>query len=141
MRSLEEHDSEEILRRALAIDAQQRGSDREAMIAAAREMGISDDALARAEEQWIEEKEERAHWREFVRQQRASWLGHVAMYLGFTAFFFFLDVKDGHLSWFWWPAIGWGIGVFGHSLSMFNPKSEQFQREFREWRKNRSIES
>jgi hypothetical protein len=63
------------------------------------------------------------------------------MYLACTAFFFFLDVKDGHLSWFWWPTIGWGIGVFGHSLCMLNPRSEQFQREFREWRKSRSLES
>jgi hypothetical protein len=140
MQRFEEHDSEEILRRALAIDAQQKGSDREAMILAAREMGISDDALAQAEEQWLQEKEEQAHFREFVRQQRAGWTGHVASYLVFLAFFFFLDVRDGSLTWFWWPTFGWGIGVFFHSLGVLNTKSQSFQDEFRKWRKGRAIE-
>lgn len=141
MQRFEEHDSEEILRRALAIDAQQKGSDREAMILAAREMGISDDALAQAEEQWLQEKEEQAHFREFVRQQRTSWYGHLAMYIGFLAFFFILDAKDGALTWFWWPTFGWGIGVFFHSLGVLNTRSETFQAEFRKWRKNRAIDS
>jgi hypothetical protein len=141
MHRFEEHDSEEILRRALAIDAQRQGSDREAMFAAAKELGISDDALVQAEEQWLKEKEDRAHFREFVRQQRSGWVGHITMYLVFLAFFFILDVRDGRLTWFWWPTFGWGIGVFFHSLGVLNTKSETFQKEFREWRKNRSIES
>lgn len=141
MQRFEEHDSEEILRRALAIDAQHQGSDREAMLAAARELGISDEALVLAEEQWTKEKEDREHFREFVRQQRSGWMGHLVSYLVFLAFFFFLDVRDGNLTWFWWPTIGWGIGVFFHSLGVLNTKSQTFQDEFRKWRQNRSIES
>jgi hypothetical protein len=141
MQRFEEHDSEEILRRALAIDAQQKGSDREAMLMTAREMGISDEALAQAEEQWLKEREDQGHFREFVRQQRSAWLGHLAWYVGMSAMFFVLDFKDGHLSWFWWPVFGWGIGIFGHTAWLFDTKSQQFQREFRKWRKDRSIES
>ncbi len=141
MQRFEENDSEEILRRALAIDAQQKGSDREAMLAAAKEMGISDEALVRAEQQWLKEKEEKEHFREFVRHQRSSWTGHVLMYLVFVAFFFFLDVRDGNLTWFYYPVIGWGIGVFFQSLGVLNTKSEQFQTEFRRWRENRSLDS
>ena len=140
MQSFEEHDSEEILRRALAIDAQRQGSDREAMILAAREMGVSDEALAQAEVQWNKEKEDNQHLREFVRHQRAGWISHLGWYLGMTAFFFFLDVKDGRLSWFLYPTLGWGIGVFFHSLGVLNTRSTQFQKEFREWRKNRAVE-
>lgn len=140
MHRFEERDSEEILRRALAIDAQQKGSDREAMLAAAREMGISDEALTQAEEQWAKEKEDSAHFREFVRQQRSAWLSHLGWYVGMSVLFFVLDVKDGQLSWFWWPVLGWGLGIFGHTAWLFDTKSKQFQREFREWRQNRALE-
>ena len=141
MQRFEEHDSEEILRRALAIDAQIKGSDREAMVLAAREMGISDEALVKAEEQWAKEKEDQAHFGEFVRQQRAGWLWHLFTYLPFLAFFFFIDLKDGHLTWFWWPTFGWGIGLVFHTLGVLNTKSESFQKEFRKWRKSRSLET
>lgn len=133
----EEGDQEEILRRALAIDASQKALDRQAMVEAARELGISDGALEQAEEQWLKEKEERVHFREFVAQQRAGWIANLVAYLAMTAVFFILDFRDGRLSWFYWPTIGWGIGVFFHTMGVLNTKSEAFQMEFRQWRNNR----
>lgn len=41
------------------------------------------------------------------------------------------------LNWFWWPTIGWGIGVLMHALGVFNRKSRSFQEEFEEWRRKR----
>jgi hypothetical protein len=107
------------------------------MILAAREMGISDEALTQAEEQWAREMVDKAHFSEFVRHQRSGWLWHLGTYLPFLAFFFFLDIRDGDLTWFWWPTFGWGIGVFFHTVGVLNTKSESFQAEFRKWRKSK----
>ncbi len=137
----EEGDQEEILRRALAIDATHKSLDRQAMVDAARELGISDEALAQAEEQWIKEREDRVHFLEFVGQQRAGWLANLITYLVVSAIFLFLDSRDGRLSWFYWPTIGWGVGVFFHTLGVLNTRSEAFQKEFREWRKKRVTEN
>jgi hypothetical protein len=44
---------------------------------------------------------------------------HVSIFFIVNAFLFILDVMDGGVTWFYWPLLGWGIGVVIHAWSVF----------------------
>lgn len=47
--------------------------------------------------------------------------GNLISYIIFNIFFFILNmvVSPSEL-WFYWPLLGWGIGVFFHGMKVFN---------------------
>lgn len=129
---------EEILRRAIAIDATLGDSLHKTLKQTADELGISDAALEQAQREWEEQEAERKELHEFVLHQRSDWLQHVVTYLVVCGFLAFLDFRnDQQMSWSWWVILGWGFGVAFHTLSVFNTKSSTFRREFEAWRRRR----
>lgn len=49
---------------------------------------------------------------------------HLALYLAVIAFLFFIDVfVEGNPNNWWvqWPAMGWGIAIAVHAISVFGP--------------------
>lgn len=44
---------------------------------------------------------------------------HLSTYLGMATFFFFLNMFTGGYLWFYWPMLGWGIGVLFHYIGVF----------------------
>jgi hypothetical protein len=44
---------------------------------------------------------------------------HFAMYVGIMFLLFCVDFLTGGRWWFYWPLLGWGIGVFAHAVSVF----------------------
>ena len=44
---------------------------------------------------------------------------HLSTYLGMATFFFFLNMFTGGNMWFYWPMLGWGIGVLFHYIGVF----------------------
>ncbi|RAR70104.1 2TM domain-containing protein [Flavobacterium aciduliphilum] len=47
--------------------------------------------------------------------------GNLIAYIAFNIFFLIINLKTSpeHL-WFFWPLLGWGIGVFFHAMKVFN---------------------
>ncbi|MBC7522844.1 MAG: 2TM domain-containing protein [Flavobacterium sp.] len=47
--------------------------------------------------------------------------GNLISYIIFNGFFLILNLKSdpSHL-WFYWPLLGWGIGVIFHGMRVFN---------------------
>jgi hypothetical protein len=47
--------------------------------------------------------------------------GNLASYIIINLFFLFINLQTSpdHL-WFYWPMLGWGIGVIFHGLKVFN---------------------
>ncbi len=43
---------------------------------------------------------------------------HLTIYIAVMALLFFIDLADGGNWWFFWPAIGWGIAVVIHGVSV-----------------------
>lgn len=66
---------------------------------------------------------------------------NLASYIIINSFLHFLDLKDGHYNWAYWPLLGWGVGIAFHAIEifgMFNSsswKDKQVQKEL-ERRKN-----
>lgn len=66
---------------------------------------------------------------EFERYQRAQkqlseikgFYGHLVFFVVVMMFFLFINLKYSpeHL-WFYWPMLGWGIGLLFHGLKVFN---------------------
>jgi len=137
------HDSqgqkvEEILRRAIAIDATLGDSLHKTLQQTAAELGISSAALEQAEREWEQQQIEREEMHEFVQHQRSDWLQHLVSYLVVCGFLAFLDFRgDQHMSWSWWVIGGWGLGLIFHTLSVFNTKSTTFRQEFEAWRRKK----
>ncbi|MGH1419364.1 MAG: 2TM domain-containing protein [Hyphomicrobiaceae bacterium] len=44
---------------------------------------------------------------------------HLIVYLAVNTMLIVIDVMTGPQSvWFFWPLLGWGIGIFGHAMSV-----------------------
>ncbi|MGB5631195.1 MAG: 2TM domain-containing protein [Waterburya sp.] len=47
---------------------------------------------------------------------------HLATYIGVMALLFFIDFLWGSGWWFYWPLLGWGIGIIAHAFTVFGIK-------------------
>ncbi len=130
-------DGEEILRRAIAIDAMQ-GHNKEVLLKTAEELGISKEAVEQAEREYFTQQKEQGELAEFIRHQRRGFYSHLWSYVVVNSFLVCMDFfSNGRLEWAYWPVFGWGIGMAFHALSVFNTQSEDFQKEFEQWREQR----
>ena len=94
------------------------------------ELGISDEALLKAVAQEIDaekaaaelEQAERDAIEKAKRKRKKAidgWKSHAASYIGVIGGLALIDwFSGGGLDWFFYPAAGWGIGFFIHSLTV-----------------------
>lgn len=82
----------------------------------ARELGISEAALAKA----VGVGEQRARSVRRVERERSQWFRHVGIYAIVISGLALIDLlSGGGFDFFFYPAIGWGMGVGIHALSAF----------------------
>ena len=132
----------EILRRAAHIDGSAE-LDRAILERTASELGISPEAVQQAEAEFRQGRVEQEERRAFTKHKWQEFYEHLASYVAVIAFLFVLDFrKDGDLSWFWYPFLGWGIGMFIHFASMFRTfDNAEHEKEFKKWRRARKKRS
>ncbi|HEY9602114.1 MAG TPA: 2TM domain-containing protein [Allocoleopsis sp.] len=53
-----------------------------------------------------------------VAQLKAFYI-HFLIYVGVMLLLIIIDILDGDNWWFYWPLLGWGIGVAAHAVSVF----------------------
>ena len=133
-------DAREILRRAVALEAQPADLDDQALREMAAQSGISEHALARAREQWLAERvttEEQAERAAFDKSRRAAFMGHLFSFVVMNFFFMILSLMQG-ATWFIWPLLGWGIGLASHGFNLLQKSGPAYENEFDQWRLGRS---
>lgn len=70
---------------------------------------------------------------------------HLSVYLIVNGFFHILNLVQGEDYWAFWPAMGWGIGLFFHGVNTFGIssnsewKNRQIEKEIERQRKNRNF--
>lgn len=69
-------------------------------------------------------------------EQIQGLLIHVTVYVVINAGLFTIDVLTGGGWWFYWPLLGWGIGLAIHALTLFVPV---FSPDWAEQRARRSL--
>lgn len=52
-------------------------------------------------------------------EEEKGFYGHLFTYSLFVVFFFVLNQLTGSAQWWYWPALGWGIGVATHFARVF----------------------
>lgn len=56
--------------------------------------------------------------RERVEELKGFYV-HLAMFLVFNAGLFLINYVTSNTWWFYWPLLGWGIGLTAHALAVF----------------------
>jgi DNA-binding XRE family transcriptional regulator len=130
-----EEDAEQILKLAARKASASSGMDREELLAAASELGLSRQTVLEAEREYHAKKQEEQLRRDFDRHLRAEFLNHLVTYLTVNAFLLFLDLRrDMTLSWAYWPLLGWGIGLVIHAYNTFSRSSADYNHQFEKWK-------
>jgi hypothetical protein len=132
-------DAEEILRIA-SRDSALGGMSRDRLMQTAAELGISPDAVLRAEEQMVKEREANRVKAEdellrtqYDQQRRRRFLTEFLTYVGVNAGLIGIWAMSG-ASYFWpgWVLVGWGIGVVTDFVKTFFDTDEA---KFQRWKK------
>src|SRR5687767_14164910 len=120
----EEGDVQEILKRAMHLDAGTQAR-KDILRASAAELGISDEALAQAELQWLQEKGQRDELQVFMVQRKRAFWEHLTSYVIVNAFLVCINFfTDSNSFWALYPILGWGIGIAFHAIATFKTDSE-----------------
>jgi len=130
LRRYDTRELQEILQRALEHEEHDGKFSHGDLVEAAREVGIDEAAL-------------RAAWRELEREGRTEppdarrarekkkLQRHAAMWAVFSLFFYLLDMLTSGGVWFYYPMLGWGVGVAAHAVRYFFPVDPSPRRDKR----------
>jgi hypothetical protein len=131
-RRYDEAEARAILDRALRRDAKQ-GIEHDELVAAAREVGISEDALETALEEVEQTRAEDEARRSIIRRRRRGLANHALAYgLVCGSLTLVALLLTGGL-WFLWPVILWGTGLVFHARGALQREvsADQLRRELR----------
>lgn len=141
MQSYSQDDVQQILQRALA---RRRPDDEEfsqqQLQEIALELGISEQDLEQARQEWIEIQQEKQEEQEFQRYRRGKFRSHLMRYGIINVFLLGLDlVIAPGLSWSLYVLLGWGLGVSLDGWSTYQPESERYQKELQKWKQRKQF--
>lgn len=131
-----EEDVEAILRIAIRRESggTETGLDQH-LLAAARELGISGDALDAAKAEYLQQKRNRTELAEFQNYRLQGLRGHAISYFGVNTMLILMDFfRDQSISWSIYPLLGWGIGMAIHAGMTLLTKPTRESDEFIEWK-------
>ena len=118
-----------ILRRALERQGTSSSAiTHDELIETARELGIDPMALEAAinEQQSVGEYESARA--EYLVHRRQKFFEHLRSYIIVNLVLFVVDILVSGGSWFFWPLLGWGIGVVFDASDTFWPKEKDIDR-------------
>lgn len=132
-----DHDVEQILKLAVRnAGYTDEAALRQRLHTAGAELGLSDAQINAAEEQYYREQEEAALRAEFEKKALHEFYEHLWTYLIVNAGLIGFDfLKDGRLTWAYWPVIAWGIAMAIHAYSVFFPSKRDYDEEYQKWKR------
>jgi hypothetical protein len=131
MQRFTEAEADEILRRAAQAPIDEYTSDE--LIRSAAELGISAEAVARAEAEFREDRLRE----EFEHSLRSGVRGEVLTFLTVMTFLVFINLTTSrqHL-WFIYPMLFWGFSVLSTVLRSRDRRGERYKKAFQTWRES-----
>jgi hypothetical protein len=133
-----QEEADAILRKAVERDPMGDEMSRDQLASIAHEMGISADALGRAEAAWREERREQSLRAAFEGELRSGFKSHVAQFLLVNAFLFLINFfATPDYFWFVYPLLGWGLGLAIQGAHTYRSSPER-EEEFRKWLEKRA---
>ncbi len=140
MQSYSQDDVQQILQRALAKRGSEEGLSQAQLREIAWELGLSDQDLEEARQEWLRIQQEQQEQQEFQRHRRGKFRSHLVRYGIVNSFLLGLDwVIAPGLSWSLYVLMGWGLGVSLDGWSTYQPESERYQKEFQKWKQGQQF--
>jgi hypothetical protein len=115
--------SDEDIRQILNLAAsrqESQGLSSDLLRRSAAELGISEEHLAAAEEEYRANRERTAARAQFEAKRRDAFYRSLVTYLLVNVFLAYLSLKGGDY-WFLWVLGFWGMSVFQNAVSVFGP--------------------
>jgi hypothetical protein len=110
--SKEEVDS--IITKALRLNGKD-GISHQELIDIGRELNLDQETIERAAQQVREQAGDEYARRESLQQRKSKFKHHLWSYLIINAFLILINVLTGDGDWwFYWPLMGWGLGLVFH---------------------------
>lgn len=133
VRSYTDDELQAILRRALERQAERAdGFGHDELVAAAREVGLDEDAVERAIDEISRERGYERIRESLKRRRRERWLRHLVAYLAVVGGLLGLHALALVGAWVFWVAFGWGIGLALDTYGKLRaPTEEEVEREAR----------
>lgn len=134
-RFYDDDEAEQILRVAASMSSGDGHLTYDRLVDTAAELGISPEAVERAEKQVMAQRQDSALRAEFEHAQRQTFFGHLVTYLATIGGLFILNmVTSPHHLWFFWAMFGWGFGLVAHARTVFIRSSDCYNEEFEKWK-------
>lgn len=133
-------EAQQILQIAITKQTESGELSRGQLLEIAGELGISDDMLLAAEQEWLSRKGEMQEQATFDQYRRQRFQHHLIRYLVVNSFLFLIDLLIGNgvqLSLF--ILLAWGIGLALHAWQTFWPNSFRYDEDFQKWRRQRRL--
>jgi hypothetical protein len=118
-----------ILARAIEHDNQHGELSHDDLVAAAGEVGISREALEKAAAEVMTQQSEREELAVIRREQWQGFRGHLIPYIMVNGLLVTINVLTTHFPWALFPAVGWGIGLVSHLMSVVHPDPQRLQKK------------
>jgi hypothetical protein len=128
---------EEILRIAMqnqgGVDVGADTGLRQRLLASASELGISEEAVLAAQQQWEDQHREQELREEYRSHLKRELFTHIGIYLVFNLILALVSrITSPHYFWAMWPILVWGIGMGSHVvvslIQMANPGGQEYER-------------
>ena len=120
-------EADAILSRAIERDGKRGDLAHEDLVAAAREVGVSTEALEAAAEEVLAERTRQTDLAMVRREQWQGFFGHLIPYILVNGFLITINVFTTRFPWALFPAFGWGIGLVLHLMAVLRPNPEALE--------------
>ncbi|MFO7975292.1 MAG: 2TM domain-containing protein [Candidatus Hydrogenedentota bacterium] len=113
----------------------QRSKDRvplDDLVEIAAELGVSRGAVEAAAEHLATEHDMEYAREQWCARQKQAFRGHLVSYVIVNAFLIVLDFTISGGAWWYFPFLGWGVGLAFHAYSTFFPSPEQVEEGARQ---------
>lgn len=120
-------EADAILSRAIERDSKRGDLAHEDLVAAAREVGVSPEALEAAAEEVLAERTHQTDLAMVRREQWQGFFGHLIPYVLVNGFLITINVFTTRFPWALFPALGWGIGLALHLMAVLRPNPEAIE--------------
>ena len=133
-------DAQQILQIAIARQTESGELSRAQLLEIASELGISEETLWLAEQEWLSLRGVAKDQQTFDEYRRQRFQHHLVRYIVVNLFLLLLNfLIGGSLTWSLYVVLGWGLGLALHAWSTFQPKGFKYEEEFQKWRAQAAI--
>jgi hypothetical protein len=121
-------ETDAILARAIELEGHAHTTSHTELVAAAREIGVTPEALERAAAEVLQGRRDDEAMQALRKRRWRGFLAHLVPYVCVGVLLGFLNAMTGGFPWALIPMLAWGIGLASHLLAVAMPDETKLRR-------------